>query len=219
VSLALFRDRIEAGEVDETVRSHLRGCDECRGLYDQLALAARALGDDGAAKERERLMNALPLPAKRGEGRGEGAPRWAILAVAALLLAVVAILVTRKPTDDITMRGGNPDTAPNFSLRVYGRDSPGEKVRLIADFPGSKEASVGMRAELQLFAELKVGQSLAVELKSPQKTLSFDSGPAKEQLVPVGSPFLVGVFGPGSVDVCTSLDRGPKHCSTLLVNP
>ena len=74
MSLALFRERIEAGDVDETVRAHLRGCDECREHYDQLARVKRALGDDGANEEKERLMKSLPLP-KRGEGRGEGAER------------------------------------------------------------------------------------------------------------------------------------------------
>ena len=56
-------------------------------------------------------------------------------------------------------------------------------------------------------------------MKSPQKTLKFESGPAKEELTPVGSAFLVGVFGPGNVDVCATVEKGPKHCSTLLVSP
>ncbi len=232
MSLALFRERIEAGDVDETVRAHLRGCAECRAHYDLLARTARALGDDGAQKEEERLMNALPLP-RRGEGRGEGSQRWKVaVAAAAVLLAVVAALALRPQEPDVVMRGTeSPGTEAPFSLRVYGKDAPGQPVRLIADFPGSKEASVGLRAELQYFVKPGTTQ-LLVESRGAVKTLAARTEGNAVDLSPVGKPFSVGGFGPGNIEVCaavappgaTTLDEAvkagaTKHCSTLLVSP
>lgn len=211
MSLALFRERIEAGDVDETVRAHLRGCDECRALYDQLALAARALGDDGSRRERERLMKTLPR---------QPAVRWEILAVAALIIAVIGALTLRPRPNDVTMRGGADATNAPFSLRVYGKAAPGQKVRLIADFPASKEATVSMRAELQYFVKLPPGEALVVETRSPLRTLTARATGA-DDLVPVGEAFPAGSFGPGSVEVCARYDKAgaEKHCSTLLVTP
>ncbi len=225
MSLALFKDRIEAGEVDETVRAHLRGCDECRAHYDLLARTARALGDDGSARERERLFATLP---RAGDRRILWLPAAAI---AALLLAVVNALFF--PTRlEVTMRGTDePGAEAPFSLRVYGKDAPGEPVRLIADFPGSKEASVGLRAELQYF--VKPGtMRLVVESRGAVKTLAARAEGGAVDLAPVGKPFPVGAFGPGNIEVCaaaappgtSTLDEAvkagaTKFCSTLLVAP
>lgn len=225
MSLALFRERIEAGEVDEAVRAHLRGCAECRAHYDLLVRTARALGDDGSARERARLLEALPRPADR---RLLWLP---VGAIAALLLAVIA--ASQRPREsDVVMRGtADPGGEAPFSLRVYGKDAPGQPVRLIADFPGAKEASVGLRAELQYF--VKPGNTrIIVETRGTQKTLTARAAGATVDLAPVGRPFPVGAFGPGNIEVCaaagppsaTTLDEAvkagaAKYCSTLLVSP
>lgn len=225
MSLALFRDRIEAGDVDETVRAHLRGCDECRAHYDLLERTARALGDDGSARERERLFAALP---RENDRKLLWLP---IGAVAALLLAIVAVnLRPREP--EVILRGtGDPGGEAPFSLRVYGKDAPGQPVRLIADFPGSKEASVGLRSELQYF--VKPGTTrLVVESRGAVKTLAARAEGSAVDLAPVGKPFMVGGFGPGNIEVCAAaappgaatLDDAvkagaTKYCSTLLVSP
>ncbi len=228
MSLALFRERIEAGDVDETVRAHLRGCEECRAYYDQLQLTARALGDDGAAAERERLMKALPQQAAPSSGFS-----WAIVAAAMVLVAIGAIFLLRKPADEVTMRGGADPAAPApFSLRVYGKDAPGQRVRLIADFPGSNEAQVGMRAELQYF--VKPGYTLVIveSRGTGGKVVTYKSEPGNDDLAAVGKAFPVGEFGPGSIEVCAAqatqehqsiadaVKAGAvKYCSTLLVTP
>jgi hypothetical protein len=237
VSLALFRERIEAGEVDDTVRAHLRGCDECRAHYDLLANTRQALGDDGAREERERLFKNLPLP-RRGEGRGEGAvrARW-IGAAAALLLAVIGLLVFRNTQpNEVQLRGGEePKNPAPFSLRVYGKDAPGQKVHLIADFPGSKEATVRPSAELQLFVKPppKPGETLLVEARGALKTQALRSQPGgSDDVAAVGGAFPVGSFGPGTIEVCAVLTSSTtaslsdavnagatKHCSALLVSP
>ncbi|MBL8949420.1 MAG: hypothetical protein JNK82_01495 [Myxococcaceae bacterium] len=229
MSLALFRERIEAGDVDETVRAHLRGCHECRAHYDLLARTARALGDDGAARERERLFAALPKDAERKPPPRIG---W-LAAVAALLLAVATALALRpRENPDVMLRGGeDPGAEAPFSLRVYGKDAPGQPVRLIADFPGSKEASVGVRSELQYF--VKPGTTrLLVESRGANRTLPASSDGSAVDLSPVGKAFSVGAFGPGNVEVCaavappgiTTLADAVKagavrHCSTLVVTP
>ena len=111
MSLALFKERIEAGEVDETVRAHLRGCDECRAHYDHLEQVARALGDDGAHEERERLMRSLPVP-QRGEQR-----TWLLVAAAVAIAAVATFLLLPRGEPDTGLRGGgDPEGAPSSSL-------------------------------------------------------------------------------------------------------
>ena len=231
MSLALFRDRIEAGDVDETVRAHLRGCDECRARYDQLKLTARALGDDGANEEQERLMKSLPLP-RRGEGRGEG-KRALYAAAAAIIIAVaVTLLLVNRPSDEVTMRGATEPQELTYSLRVYGKDAPGEKVRLIADFPGSKEASVGMRAELQYVVKPGTKTVLVETRGMGGQLVTARSEPGAEELAAVGKAFPVGAFGPGNIEVCVAevtpqqqtIDEAvkagaTKRCSTLLVSP
>ncbi|MBK7864992.1 MAG: hypothetical protein IPJ65_41615 [Archangiaceae bacterium] len=241
MSLALFRERLEAGEVDAQVRAHLRSCDECRAHYDLLAQTARALGDDGAKAERERLFLNHPSPLV-GEGRGEGARAGSHRRVLAIALAAGILLVAgvslvlppRATTPEVQLRGSGDATAAPFSLRVYGKDAPGQKVRLIADLPGAKEASVNPRAELQLFVKPapKPGEVLLVELRAPLKSASLRSGPG-DDLAPVGSAFGVGGFGPQArIEVCAALapqatptlaaalEAGStQYCSTLLVTP
>jgi hypothetical protein len=231
VSLALFRERIEAGDVDETVRAHLRGCDACRAHYDRLAKTRRALGDDGAREERERLLKTLALPT-RGEGQGtHGWPRTAAAAV--VLLAVAAFLVLNTHPPDVQQRGGPDPTAAPFSLRVYGKE-PGQQVHLLADLPGSREATVGPGAELQLFVKPppKLGEALLVEARSALKTQAFRAEGGGDDLAPAGAAFSVGGFGPGAIEVCAALASSStasladavkagatRYCSALLVSP
>jgi hypothetical protein len=229
VSLELFRERIEAGEVDATVRAHLTSCAECRAHYDALTLAARALGDDGAAAEKERLFAALPN-ARRAT--------WPYLAGGALAAGLaLAVLLASPGPDPVGYRGAPESTEAAFSLRVYGKDAPGQRIHLIADFPGSREATVGMRAELQYFAKAPPpGQLLVVETTGPLKTLrAHAASSASAELVPVGQPFSVGAFGPGETKVCAALatsadhsleelardglTRSPIACSVLIVSP
>jgi hypothetical protein len=164
----------------------------------------------------------------------ESKPRrltW-LAAVAATLLAVVALLVLRQP-QDVQLRGTTDGSAPPFSLRVYGKDGPGQKLHLIADFPGSKEATVSLRAELQYFVKPppRPGETVLVESRSALKLLAARSEPA-DDLSPAGAAFSVGAFGPGEIEVCAALAPAAtqslaeaikagatKHCSTLLVTP
>ena len=212
MSLALFKDRIDAGEIDEKVRAHLRGCDECRAYYDQLARVRRALGDDGAAAERERLLAALPAE----QPRQAGLPSWLLPIAAMLALGVTAYFAAQRPRP-VELRGGDEQSVP-LSVRVYGKAAPGEKVHLVAEFPGSREAHVPMRAELQYFTGAR--EAIVVETRSQLKTITFHSTPGAD-LVPVGEAFPVGQLGPGEATVCAWLEKAPvpKYCSTLVVAP
>lgn len=232
MSLALFKDRLDAGDVEPAVRSHLRGCDECRAYYDQLALAARALGDDGAKAEQARLLASLAPAAKAPPSR----LRWAVAAAAAVLIINGAILLLLpKPAGDVTLRGGSAAEAPAWSLRVYGKDAPGERIRLLADFPLAKEASVGVRSELQYFVKPPppAGFELHVRTKSAQRTTTAKAvGPSAEEVLAVGAPFPAGSLGPGGTEVCVLLTSkraetyddavaagAAPQCSTLWVSP
>jgi hypothetical protein len=238
VSLDQFRERIESGEADAALREHLRGCDECRTHYDRVTRLARALGDEGAASESARLVAALPHPA-----RTPWLPAGA--AIVALAAGLVLMVVRPQPQPEVGLRGvtGNPTAPPPFSLRVYAKDAPGLPVHLVADFPGSGEATVGVRAEVQFFVKPPPppGLALVVETTSGQRSLiGRAEGAGGADFTPVGAAFPAGSLGPGDARVCAvlaatahdgqdpatieSLKRGgytasQVYCSTLRVTP
>jgi hypothetical protein len=237
VSLSVWSERVEAeaaGEESAEVRAHLRECADCQGHYDALRLAARALGDDGAAAERSRLTARLP----------QRRP-WVPIVAAAVALAAGLLIFVMRPAhpDDLGLRGGGTNAQPPpFSLRVYAKDSAGEPVHLVADFPGSGEATVGVRAEVQYFVKPapQPGLALVVETTSGQRAVrSRVDGDGSPELKPVGAAFPAGSLGPGDARVCAVLAAGHPgmedasidalkrggytasqvYCSTLKVTP
>lgn len=225
MSLLDYGERLERtvaeGVEDSELRAHMKGCDECRAHYDALVLAARALGDDGSRAEGARLVAALPsvpsatatpardrpIPALPPERPRPWLPS---VAVAFALAAGLLVFITqRKPPPDVTLRGGGDVPVPAlFSLRVYAKDAPGLPVHLVADFPASGEAVVGMRADVQLFVQPppKEGLTLVVETQGAQRTLRAQlEGNGSAELTAVGSAFPAGSLGPGDAKVCAVL--------------
>jgi hypothetical protein len=197
-------------------------------------LAARALGDEGASAERARLTARLP----------QRRP-WVPMAAAAVALAAgLLVFVMRPAHPDVGLRGGgNTGQAPPFSLRVYAKDAAGEPVHLVADFPGSGEATVGVRAEVQYFVKPspQPGLALVVETTSGQRAVRARvEGDGSPDFKPVGAAFPAGSLGPGDAHVCAvlaasghggtqdaSIDALKRsgytasqvYCSTLKVTP
>jgi len=236
VSLSAYQERIEQaaanGDADAALRDHLRGCDECRAHYDALRLAARALGDEGAGAERQRLTARLP-------SRGARAP---LAAAVGLALAAGLLLVVLKPQrhgDGVALRGGpeRPGAPAPFSLRIYAKDAPGQPVHLVADFPGSGEAAVGVNAEVQLFVKPPPppGLVLVTELTSGQRSVVARAESGDTELKAVGAPFAAGSLGPGDAKLCAVLAKrdgvsiealkrdgqtaSEVYCGTLKVTP
>ncbi|MBI3184912.1 MAG: zf-HC2 domain-containing protein [Myxococcales bacterium] len=153
MSLLLRRREIEravAGELDATaelrLRAHLGGCESCRGHYDALSLAARALRgaaqatEDQSRRELARLEEALaapppspavaggspswlwlgfrPLPASRGRGSPEAAR-------GAQAISVDGVLDVRRdrnvPSTDARPRRDRPQQAEKGKTRAWAR--------------------------------------------------------------------------------------------------
>ena len=234
--MSLFEERVvalAAGEEDAQTRAHLRGCDECRAHYDVLKLAARALGDDGAKLERQRLV--AQLPRKRAV--------WPIAVAVAALAAGLLVVVMRPTPDPVAFRGGTAPPPAPFSLRVYAKDAAGQPVHLVADLPGSGEAKVGVTAEVQYFVKPSPQPGLALVVETTSGTRSVRSrvdGDGSPDFKAVGAAFLAGSLGPGDARVCAvlaasghegmegasidTLKRGglaasEVYCSTLRVEP
>jgi hypothetical protein len=238
MSLSVWSERVEAlaaGEENAEAREHVRGCDECRAHYDALRLAARALGDDGAPAERARLTAHLP----------QRRPWFPIAAAAVALAAGLLVFVMRPAHENVGLRGGGGNTGqpPPFSLRVFAKDAAGEPVHLVADFPGSGEATVGVRAEVQYFVKPapQSGLALVVETTSGQRAVRARvDGDGSTDYKAVGAAFPAGSLGPGDARVCAvlaasghggmedaSIDALKRagytasqvYCSTLKVTP
>lgn len=229
MSLALFRERIEAGDLDAQAREHLKTCTECRELYDKIANVSRALGDDGATQERARLLKALPLErAESGKMR-----QWGIVGLAVAAAALLFVLMPRSSSktslddDETSLRGTDSVQAP-FSLRLYYQTVPNSPLRLAGDFPGSKEAQINVGSQLLFF--VKPGNArIAVDVRDGDGgTRILHNEPSEKTMVPVGEIIDTRALGTGTFDVCAWLDPSSptdgdaartRYCGKLRVLP
>lgn len=228
MSLLLHRNEIARavlGELppsdEERLRAHLRACAACRGHYDTLAAASRAVGGGAgeAARERARLFAALdrgasatPPPRRSRAWLGVGLA----LAPAA---AVVLWLARPAPEPEVTLRGGAETTAaqPAATVVLYASRRTGAStrgpLRLVGELPGSGEARVSLDDYLQLAVRgLRApahARVAVVEQSGAVKTLVGDT-----LLAPKGAgvPVTLG----GSVDVARAMAAGPARIVALF---
>jgi len=187
VSLWLYRRRIlraVAGELsaaeEQRLRTHLGGCDACRGFYDRTSLAALALGSAAPARrERERLLSALPPVAPPVAVSNRWAPALAVAAAAGLVLWLGTSSLERP---GITWRGGGDESHAPVRLLLHAsrKGDPGAPpgpLRFVADLPGAGEGRVSTRDYLQLSY---------VGLKAPAyaTVVAIDEAGAEHQYVP-----------------------------------
>jgi hypothetical protein len=155
-----------AAEEVVRLRAHLTGCDPCRAFYDDLARVAEALdgGRAAAAAERTRLVAALETPAAVA-APARPPRRWVVAALALAPAAAVIVAWRARPRqgspapladDDVTLRGVAEATAPAAgpTLLVHARRRPrtalAERVRLVAELPGSGELRLFDDDDVQL---------------------------------------------------------------------
>lgn len=167
MSLLFHRRAIEASvagvasvEEETTLRAHLATCDACRAHYDALVLASRAVANsveataDELRRERARLEAMVGgAPALRPAPR-----RLAFLVLPAALAAglIAMVLVNRPGEREVTERGGTEQPAP-FSISLYAKAKTGDaKVRLVAEFPASGEASLSSSDWVQVTSKANV---------------------------------------------------------------
>lgn len=187
-------ERAVAGELsgaeENALRRHLAGCEACRGHYDQLTRAARALGAREGAREEARLMAAIGAPvAPAAPERRAGVP-WAFTVVPVAASILFAVLIWQRPgleeLDGVQLRGEGSEDASRVALRVYaqGKD-PGAPVRLVADFPGAREGRISVRDRVQFrVADPKgrahvrivaIDASGVVQVYAPRETVQMES--------------------------------------------
>lgn len=206
---------------EERLRAHLRACAPCRGHYDALAAASRAVGGGAGdvARERARLLGALergpsaPAPARRSRA-------WLVAGlVLAPAAAVVLWLARPAPEAEVTMRGGAETTAsqPAATVVLYAsrRTGPATRgpLRLVGELPGSGEARVSLDDYLQLAVRgLRApahARVAVVDQAGAVKTLVGDTLLAPKV---AGVPVTLG----GSVDVARALTAGPARIVALF---
>lgn len=168
MSLFFHRNAIEAAvagtlsSADETtLRTHLSTCEACRSHYDALVLASRAMSNsteptaDELRRERARLeLMVGGAPAPRPAPR-----RLAFFALpAAVAAALIAMVLVNRPSDrEITERGGTELPAAPFSISLYAKAKSGDaKVRLVAEFPASGEASLSTSDWVQVTSKATI---------------------------------------------------------------
>jgi anti-sigma factor RsiW len=167
VSLFLNRNAIEAAvagtlstEEEATLRAHLAMCEACRGHYDGLVLASRAVSSSTDATADELRRERARLDLMTGGATARPAPRRLAFLVlpAALAAGFVAMVLVNRPSDrEITDRGGTELPSAPFSISLYARAKAGEaKVRLVAEFPASGEASVSTSDWVQVTSKATV---------------------------------------------------------------
>jgi len=127
MSSAVSPDEHHAARAETTMRAHLGGCSDCRGLYRRHHLLSRI--DPAAVPADERIGRALGF-APRGESgfRFRDWVRTLAFPVAATAVAAIAVLVVVRPGTDVApvARGGSAVTAPVPHLLVY-RFAPGAR--------------------------------------------------------------------------------------------
>lgn len=168
MSLFFHRTAIEAAvagtlsDAEETaLRAHLATCEACRAHYDALVVASRALANSSEATADELRRERARLDAKVG---GAPAPppaprRLAFLVLpAALTAGLIAMLLVNGPGDrEVTERGGTELPAAPFSISLYAKAKSGDaKVRLVAEFPASGEASLSTSDWVQVTSRAAV---------------------------------------------------------------
>lgn len=168
MSLFFHRNTIEAAVAgtlsaaeEATLRAHLSTCDACRGHYDALVVASRAMANSSEATADELRREHARLEAMVG---GAPAPRPAprrlafFVLPAALAAGLIAMVLVNRPTDrEITERGGSELPAAPFSISLYAKaKSGGAKVRLVAEFPASGEASLSTSDWVQVTSKATV---------------------------------------------------------------
>lgn len=168
MSLFFHRSAIEAAVAgtlsaneEATLRAHLSTCEACRGHYDALVLASRALANSSEATVDELRRERARVEAMVG---GATAPRPAprrlafLVLPAALAAGLIAMVLVNTPNDrEITERGGTELPAAPFSISLYAKAKSGDaKVRLVAEFPASGEASLSTSDWVQVTSKATV---------------------------------------------------------------
>lgn len=168
MSLFFHRNAIEAAvagtlstDEEAKLRAHLATCEACRGHYDALVLASRAVSNsteataDELRRERARLQLMVDgAPAPRTAPR-----RLAFLVLpAALAAGLIAMVLVNRPSErELTERGGTELPAAPFSISLYAKAKSGDaKVRLVAEFPASGEASLSTSDWVQVTSKANV---------------------------------------------------------------
>ncbi len=151
---------LSAGE-EATLRAHLSTCEACRGHYDTLVLASRALSTsteataDELRRERARLeLMTVGAPVPRPAPR-----RLAFLVLPAALAAGLLVMVlTNSPRErEVVERGGTESPSAPFSISLYAKAKSGDaKVRLVAEFPASGEATLSTSDWVQVTSKATV---------------------------------------------------------------
>jgi hypothetical protein len=159
-------ERAVAGELspprEQVLREHLRGCDDCRGYYDQLVRIMAVLAP-GVEHKREgsRLSLAVgtadaPVVSPPARSVSSSRMRWlgssslVVAAAAAVLLFVWRPFQTAQQAADgeIGWRGGGDESTADWGLLVYAsRRTNGDTqptVRLVADLPRSGEGRLNL---------------------------------------------------------------------------
>lgn len=168
MSLFFHRSAIEAAvagtssaDDEAKLRAHLSTCEACRAHYDALVLASRAVSSSSEAtadelrRERSRLeLMTGGAPAPRPASR-----RLAFLVLPAALAAGLLVMVlTNAPSErEIAERGGTESPAAPFSISLYAKAKSGDaKVRLVAEFPASGEATLSTSDWVQVTSKATV---------------------------------------------------------------
>jgi hypothetical protein len=185
VSLFFHRKTIEAAVAGElsadeeaTLRAHLATCEACRGHYDGLVLASRAVSGSTEATADELRRESARLELMMG---GAPAPRKAprrlafLVLPAALAAGLIAMVLVNGPSDrEVTERGGTESPTAPFSISLYAKAKAGDaKVRLVAEFPASGEATLST--------------SDWVQVTSKETVVVVAVGGAQPRLLPTGS--------------------------------
>jgi anti-sigma factor RsiW len=167
VSLFFHRNAIEASvagtstaDEETKLRAHLATCVACRGHYDALVLASRAVSSSTEATADELRRERARVEAMVGGATARPAPRRLAFLVlpAALAAGLIAMVLVSRPSDrEITERGGTEAPAAPFSISLYAKAKSGDaKVRLVAEFPASGEASLSTSDWVQVTSKATV---------------------------------------------------------------
>lgn len=167
MSLFFHRSAIEAAvagtlsaEEETTLRAHLATCEACRGHYDGLVVASRAVSSSTEATADELRRERARLELMTGGATARPAPRRLAFLVlpAALAAGLVAMVLVNRPSDrEITERGGTELPAAPFSISLYAKAKSGDaKVRLVAEFPASGEATLSTSDWVQVTSKATV---------------------------------------------------------------
>lgn len=168
MSLFLHRSAIEAAVAgtlsaneETTLRAHLSTCEACRGHYDALVLASRAVSNstEATADELRRERARLELMTGGATANRPAPRRLAFLVLpAALAAGLVAMVLVNSPGErEIAERGGTESPAAPFSISLYAKAKSGDaKVRLVAEFPASGEATLSTSDWVQVTSKATV---------------------------------------------------------------